>query len=484
MKMLIDSNWVDSSDKQNVMVINPATGQVIDAVPQATPEDVNRAIQAAQEGKQRMRRLPAHERSAILFRAAAAMERHKEELSKLLTQENGKPIGQTREEIGAAIRIFIGFGEEAKRLFGRSGSMDMVPGMEQHFAITIRQPIGVVAAIVPFNYPVELYAHKGAAALAAGNAVIVKPPRDCPLTLLEIAKYLEEAGLPRAAHQVITGHSETVGDLLVRSPGIQLVSFTGSTTVGMRLSQLAAETLKKVHLELGGNDATIVCSDADLERAAEAVVLGRLARGNGQICCAVKRVFVSKEVYEPFVQILVEKTKRLKVGDPLEEETDVGPLINEEAARRVEDDIFEAVGQGAKVQTGGSRRGCFVEPTVLTQVPLGARLLHHENFGPVVPVLPFEGLENAIALANDTAYGLQAAVFTKDIATALDVAHRLEVGGVIVNWSSAVRLENLPFGGVKMSGHGRESIHDTLNEMTEQKTILIYNALSVFKKGA
>lgn len=478
MKMLIDSQWVEASDGKWQEVRNPGTGKVIDKVPAATLQDAETALQAAQRGKQAMARLPAHERSAILMRVAEAMEANKPELSALLAQENGKPIRQTREEVGAAIRIFRGFAEETKRIFGQIVPMDAVPGLERHFAMTIRQPLGVVAAIVPFNYPVELYAHKGAAALAAGNAVIMKPPSNCPLALLRLAALMEEAGLPRAAHQVITGPGSLIGEFLARSPGIQMVTVTGSTEVGIKISQLAAQHLKKVHLELGGNDATIVCADADLDTAAEAVVLGRLARGNGQICCAVKRVFVDAQVYDRFADILTRKARALKVGDQLEEDTDVGPLITEQAARQVEALINDAVAAGATLRAGGPRRDAFIEPTVLTNIPPDVELFREETFGPVAPLVPFQSLDEAIRMANDTPYGLQAAVFTQNISRALDIAHRLEVGGVIINWSSAVRVESLPFGGVKMSGHGREGLHDTLNEMTEQKTILVYDALS------
>ncbi len=480
MKMLIDSRWVDSSIGAVSKVINSADNSVIDTVPAATEPDLQKAVAAAQEAKARMAELPAYERAALLFRCALAMEDRREELSMLLARENGKPIRQTREELAAAIRIFRGFGEESKRIFGKSMSMDMVPGMERHFAFTIRRPVGVVAAIVPFNYPVELYAHKAAAALAAGNAVIVKPPSDCPLTLLNIAQILEEAGVPRAAHQVVTGPGKIVGEYLASAPGIDLISLTGSTPVGQRISRLAADTLKKVHLELGGSDATIVCADADLEEAAEAVVLGRLARGNGQICCAVKRVFVAEAIHDEFIKRLSEKAKKLIVGDPLDERTDVGPLITERAAQDVENDIKDAVGLGGRIRAGGGRRGAFIEPTVLDRVPPEAKMMQEETFGPVVPVIPFHTMDEVVGLANNTPYGLQSSVFTNNLATALDMAYRLDVGGVIVNWSSAVRAENLPFGGVKMSGHGRESIHDSLLEMTQQKTVLIYNALSVF----
>jgi acyl-CoA reductase-like NAD-dependent aldehyde dehydrogenase len=480
MKMLIDSQWVEASDGNWQEIRNPGTDDVIDRVPVATLQDAETALQAAQRGKEAMGRLPAYKRSAILFRIAEAMEANKAALSELLARENGKPIQQTREEVAAAIRIYRGFAEEAKRILGRVVPMDAVPGQERHFAVTIRQPLGVVAAIVPFNYPVELCAHKDGAALAAGNAVIVKPPSDCPLTLLKIAALMEEAGLPKAAHQVITGPGELIGEFLAQSPGIQMVTVTGSTEVGINISQLAAQHLKKVHLELGGNDATIVCADADVEKAAEAVVLGRLARGNGQICCAVKRIFVDAQVYDRFAEILTERAKALKVGDQLAEDTDVGPLITEEAAKKVEAVINDAIKAGATLTTGGHRHNAFIEPTVLTDVPPQADLFRQETFGPVAPLVAFQNVEEAIKMANDTPYGLQAAVFTQDISRAFDIAYRLEVGGVIVNWSSAIRVESLPFGGIKMSGHGREGLHDTLDEMTEQKIILVHDALSVF----
>ncbi|CAB1064323.1 Aldehyde dehydrogenase (EC [Olavius sp. associated proteobacterium Delta 1] len=478
MKMLIDSQWVNSSDGDFREILNPATGEAIDRVPVATVEDTQKAIDAAQMGKKRMRSLPAHERSGILFRVAELMGNQSPDLSTLLARENGKPIQQTHEEVAAAVRIFRGFAEEAKRIFSRTVPLDTVPGMERHFAVTIRQPLGVVAAVVPFNYPVELYAHKGAAALAAGNAVITKAPSDCPLTLLKIAEIMESAGLPKAAHQILTGPGELIGEYLAKAEGVQMVTVTGSTPVGIQISKLAADTLKKVHLELGGNDATIIFADADLEKAAEAVILGRLARGNGQICCAVKRVFVEAPIHDRFAEILTEKTGKLVVDDQMNENTDVGPLISESAAQKVETAIQQAVESGAKLWIGGKRRQAFIEPTILTDISPEVELFRQETFGPVVPLAPFETEAEAISMANDSPYGLQAAVFTNDISRALDVAHKLEAGGVIVNWSSAIRVESLPFGGIKLSGHGREGLHDTLNDMTEQKTIIVHNALS------
>jgi lactaldehyde dehydrogenase len=267
-----------------------------------------------------------------------------------------------------------------------------------------------------------------------------------------------------------------IGDYLAQAPGIELVTVTGSTAVGIRIAQLAAEQLKKVHLELGGNDAMIILADADLEKAAEAVILGRLARGNGQICCAVKRIFVHASVHDRFVDLLTTKAKALKVGDQLQEDTDVGPLISESAAKGVEEVVNAAIQAGAKLRAGGKRRGAFMEPTVLTDVPVDVPMFKEETFGPVAPLVRFTSVEDAIRMANDSPYGLQSAVFTQDINQAFAIAYQLEAGGVIVNWSSALRVETLPFGGVKMSGHGREGVHDTLEEMTDQKTIIVHNA--------
>jgi acyl-CoA reductase-like NAD-dependent aldehyde dehydrogenase len=476
MKMLIDAQWVDASGGEFMDIRNPGTGEVIGSVPKATIQDVERAVAAAQKGKLAMRKLTALQRYEILIRIAQSMEARVPELGKLLAQENGKPIGQTRAEVAVTASIFRGFAEESKRMFGRVMPVDAVRGHERHFAVTIRQPLGVVAAIVPFNYPVELWGHKAAAALAAGNAVISKPPSACPLTLLTIAKIMEEAGLPPRAHQIITGPGAVIGDTLARASGIQLITVTGSTSVGIRIAQLAAENLKKVHMELGGNDALIILADADLEKAAEAVVLGRLARGNGQICCAVKRIYVEAPIYDAFAKLLTDKARKLKVGDQLKEDTDVGPLINEEAAREIEAAVNEAVKGGAKLAVGGHRRQAFMEPTVLTDVPADLPVFKEEVFGPVAPLMRFNSIEEAIRLANDSPYGLQSAVFTRDINKAFDVAYKLEAGAVIINWSSALRIETLPFGGVKMSGHGREGVHDTLEEMTDQKTIIVHNA--------
>jgi acyl-CoA reductase-like NAD-dependent aldehyde dehydrogenase len=478
MKMLIDNQWVESSDKTWTSICNPGTGEEIDQVPKATLEDMKRVVDAAQKGRQAMRQLTAVQRYEILNWIAQAIEQRVDEFGRLLARENGKPITQTRAEVKVTANIFRSFAEEAKRIFGRVMPVDAVHGNERHFAITIRQPLGVVAAIVPFNYPVELWGHKAAAALAAGNAVISKPPSACPLTLLKIAELMQDCGLPPCAHQMVTGPGAIVGDYLARAKGIQMVTVTGSTEVGIRIAQLAAENLKKVHMELGGNDAMIILADADLEKATDSVVLGRLARGNGQICCAVKRIFIEAPIYDQFAKLLAKKANALKMGDQLEEDCDVGPLINVEAAEEVEQYVQGALRAGATLLAGGKRRQAFMEPTVLLDVTIDQKLFKEEVFGPVAPLVPFTSVEEAIKMANDSPYGLQSAVFTRDINKAFEIAYQLEAGGVIINWSSALRVETLPFGGIKLSGHGREGIHDTLDEMTDQKTIVVHNAFS------
>ncbi|GIG92648.1 aldehyde dehydrogenase family protein [Plantactinospora endophytica] len=458
-----------------ISVHNPGTGELLGEVESTSPERLAEAIASAQLGQAAMAATPAHERAALLGRIADSIEREQSELARLLAAENGKPLPQTRAEVEAAIRIFRGFAAEATRIFGRQTPLDAVPGLERHLAVTVREPIGVVAALVPFNYPVELYAHKAAAALAAGNAVLVQPPARCPLALVRIAELVEAAGVPRHAHQLVPGGVQ-VSQALAESPGIAAISLTGSTEAGREIARRGAGTLKKVLLELGGNDALIVCADADVEAAARAVVLGRLARGNGQICCAVKRVYVQDPVHDDFVSALLAQTAKLAVGDQLLESTDVGPLIAESAAERVEAAVGRLVADGARLAAGGTRRGAFLDPAVLVDVPAQSPAFAEEIFGPVAPVARFAEPADAVRMANESPYGLQAAVFTRDISRAFTIARQLDVGGVVVNGSTALRAENLPFGGTKDTGGHREGLHDTLSELTRQKTIVVMEA--------
>jgi acyl-CoA reductase-like NAD-dependent aldehyde dehydrogenase len=420
-----------------------------------------------------MARLPAHERAAILMRVADRIEAEQDELTKLLCRENGKTRREIAGEIAASIRIWRGYAEEAKRVFGKAIPLDMVPGREASLAVTMRQPLGVVVAIVPFNYPVELWSHKVAGALAAGNAVITKPPEQCPLTVIHISGFLDEAGLPHGAHQVVTGPGETVGAALVRADGVQMVAMTGSTEAGRQIARAAADTLKKVHLELGGNDATIVCDDADPQSVASDLIAGRFTSGNGQICCAVKRVLIDASIYDDVLDGLVTKTKSLRVGDPMSDDTDVGPLISEAAAKKVEAQVIKAVAEGATVVAGGARNGNFYAPTILTGVTPGNSAFREEIFGPVLSLTPFASFDEALTLTNDSQYGLQAAIYTNDVGRIMRAFRELDVGTIVVNHATNIRVENLPFGGTKLSGNAREGLHETLLDMTEQKTLLM-----------
>lgn len=473
MDMLIDGGWTGASDGAVDAILNPATNEEIATVPRATGADVERAVAAAQQGKQAMAAMPAHRRYEILETVARRIEADQAGLGHLLCRENGKRIGETTSEVGVAARIFRGYAEEAKRLFGRSVPLHSIPGREKSLAITSRYPLGVIAAIVPFNYPVELWSHKVAGGLAAGNAVITKTPEDCPLVVIEIARYLEEAGLPRGAHQVLTGGRD-VGEALVRAEGVDMIAMTGSTAAGKRILEVAAQTLKKVHLELGGNDATIVCGDADIAVTADALIGGRFTSGNGQICCAVKRVLVERPIYQKLLDAVAARTAKLRVGDPLDQSTDVGPLINRRGAERVEAQVRQAVADGARLVTGGKRHDNFFEPTILTGVTPGTPAFADETFGPVLPLISYDRFDEALALANDSPFGLQAAIFTHDLRKVMRAYETLDVGTVVVNHTTAIRVETLPFGGNKGSGNGREGIHDTLHEMSKEKTLLLH----------
>ncbi len=475
MKMYIDGGWSESKSGEEIAVYNSYNGEKIDAVPSATKEETRHAIKKAQEGKEEMKNMAAHTRRDILIKVAELIRKDKEELSRLLARENGKPITQTEEEVECAAYIYESFAEEAKRIMGSSIPMDAQPGLENNFSVVVKEPVGVVGAIIPFNYPVELSAHKIAPALAAGNAVIAKPPASCPLTTLKIAEIIEKAGIPGTAFQMITGRGSVVGEELARSSGVDLITLTGSTETGKRVGKMAMENVKRVLMELGAVDATIIFADADLEKAAQAIIEGRLSRGNGQICCAVKRVLVEDKISEEFIDLLVEKTSSLKIGDPLERDTDVGPLIDENSAIAVQKSVERDIENGAKVLVGGTRENAVYHPTVINQINPDMDIFKEEIFGPVVPLVSFETEEEALQLANDSVYGLQAGVFTNDVSRAIRVSHKLDTGGVIVNWSGALRAANLPFGGQKLSGLGREGIHHTIDEMTETKSIVFHD---------
>jgi len=474
MEMILGGKAAPSVTGRRMEIRNPATGGIIDTVPQAGTEDVEAAIHSAIRGRQTMRDLPAHRRSDILRKASSLVEQRHEELSQLLCRENGKTIRQCRGEMTATQRLFLDFSEEAKRMRGQYIPMDAVAGLEHMIAYTVRQPLGIVTGIIPFNYPAELFAHKIPGALAAGNAVIVKLPEQCPLTVLKIGEILLEAGLPPEGMQMITGYPAELGDRMITHPEIAMISFTGGVVAARHIAKLAARSLKRTAFELGGVDAMIVLEDANLDRATTAVIQGRLTNGAGQICCAVKRIFVAETVLKPFMEMLLKKVQNIRMGDPLLEDTDLGPLISERAAERVQQDVEKSIQSGAKCLVGGQRSGAqFYLPTVLLDVNNQMPCMVEEVFGPVAPIAAFTDVNEAIKSMNDTAYGLQASVFSESIHNALGVAHRLEVGGVVVNGPGSFRPGNVPFGGVKQSGIGTESITDTVREMSHEVAIVL-----------
>lgn len=472
--MIIGGKGKAATSGKVMEILNPATGQVIDTVPRADARDVDDAIEIACRGRAVMRALPAHRKSEILMRAANLIADRHEELSRLLCAENGKTIRQCRAEMVATQRLFVDFAEEAKRIRGYTIPMDAVAGLEHMLAYTIRHPMGLIVGIVPFNYPAELFAHKIPGALAAGNSVIVKLPEQCPLTVLQLGYILLEAGLPPEGMQMITGFPSDLGDRLLSDPEVAMVSFTGGICAARAIAKVAAPTLKRTAFELGGVDAMIVLADANLDAAATAVVQGRLTNGAGQICCAVKRVLVHDAMFRPFLELLLAKVAEIKMGDPSLEETDLGPLISKTAAERVDADVQKSIAMGARCLIGGERVGeNFYKPTVLVDVQASMPCMVDEVFGPVAPVVAFSNINSAIQIANDSPYGLQASVFSENIHDALGVAHRLEVGGVVINGPGSFRPGNVPFGGFKQSGIGRESITNTILEMSHETAIVL-----------
>ncbi|MDG6104435.1 aldehyde dehydrogenase family protein [Dactylosporangium aurantiacum] len=455
-----------------VTVRNPGTAEVLGEVPTTGAAAVAATVEWALRGQRAMVATPAQERADLLRRVAGLIEAERDGLARLLAAENGTPIQRTRAEVDAAVRIFRAAAGEATRLFGRRIPLDGVPGPQRHRAVTVHEPLGVVAALVPFNHPVEQHAQRAAAALAAGNAVVAQPPARCPLAVLRIAELVEQAGVPRYAHQVVIGGAE-VSRRLAELPGVAAVTLSGSTAAGREIARRAAGTLKRVHLEPGGDDALIVCADADVEEAARAVVLGRFTRGNGQTSRAVQRVYVQAAARDAFVDALVAWTGKLSVGDQLLESTDVGPLIAEEAAGRVLDAVRTLVADGARLAAGGIRNRAFVDPTVLVGVPAGSPALAEEVFGPVAPVARFDDLDEAVRLVNASPYRAHAAVFTRDVSRALGIARGLDVGGVVVNGSTALRAGHLPSGGTTDTGGHREGVHDTVLGLTRQKTVVV-----------
>lgn len=467
MDMLLNGEWVSRPQRSEVR--DPQDGSLVDTVPLARGEDMDAAIAAAVIGAERGRCMPTHQRMALLGGAADFIAAHHEDYARTIAREGIKTIREARKEVTRAIDTLRISAEEARRIAGETIPFDQRPGSENRFGYYVREPIGVVGAITPFNDPLNLVAHKVGPALAAGNAIIVKPDSKTPLSALKLAQALHGTGLlPRGVLQVITGRGSEIGDVLVRDPRVRMISFTGGLEVGQDI--MSKVGLKKVGMELGSNSPVIVMPDADLDLAVEATVSGAFWAA-GQNCLHVQRLLVHDAIYDTFVRQFVAQAQAYRVGDKLDERTDMGCLINEAAAKRVERMVDEAVAQGAILLTGGRRWGTFYAPTVLENVPAACALAHEEVYGPVTTVHRFYTLEQAIAEANAVNYGLQAGIFTRSLHTAMQATRDLHCGGVMVNDSTDYRIDAMPFGGVKGSGLGREGIKSALQEMTEPKVV-------------
>ena len=448
----------------------PWDGAELARIPTATLEDLDVVLDRARAAAQAYRWTPAWKRSAILERASHLIEDNAEQIAHIIAAEGGKPLKDARVEAKRGASTFRWAGEEAKRTAGDLIEMDADPSGEGRFGWTIREPRGVIAAISPFNFPLNLVAHKVAPALAGGNAVVLKPASNTPLTALRLAELLAEAGLPDGVLQVVVGSGRTIGNKLVMDERTNMVSFTGSPPVGRQIASDAG--MKMVTLELGNNSATIVDNDANLELAVQRVVAGGFAN-SGQICISVQRVVVHQAVYDAFMEMLIPAVAALKVGDPLDETTDVATLISEDEVERVKGWIDEAVQQGATLATGGVREDGRLLPTVLTDVTREMKVCAREVFGPVLSILKARDLCEAIDISNDSEMGLQAGVFTNDLNKAMYAARRLEVGGVMINEVPTFRVDHMPYGGIKGSGIGREGLKYAIREMTELKMVAI-----------
>ena len=477
MKMFIDGKAVDSSDGATIDVINPATGQLVDTVPAATAEDVARAVQCAKAAQVEWNKVPVWKRAEYMMAFLDLVDRDKEKLARTLSDETGKPITEARAEIGNIPIAFKAFSERAKHLYDEVVPAGIEQGQDTTLLITRREPLGVVAAVIPFNFPCDLFDQKVAPALLSGNAVIVKPSTDNPLTLCMLTALLGEAGVTPGAAQIVTGRGSVVGHELTSNPDVDLVTLTGSTEVGIETAEVCAKTLTHTALELGGNDAFIVMDDADLDLAADEVLWGRMYN-TGQVCCASKRFLVQESVADEFAQKVVDRVSKIKTGMPSEDSTELGCLISEKAAKKVEEQIQLTVQQGGKIVLGGGRDGAFIEPTVIVDVPKTADVaIDMEIFGPVVPIITFKDEAEAVEIANASMFGLSGCVFSRDQKLCARVATQLECGGVVINGASFYRSFEQPFGGYKYSGIGTEGVMSTFDEMTHTKSIILKNIL-------
>jgi len=466
-------NGTSRATRDVAEVRSPYSGDVVTRSHRAGPAEIAEALASAHEAFETTRRLAAWERAGILSRIAAEVAKRRDELAGMLVREAGKPLKAARLEADRTVHTFEAASEEAKRQGGEVLPLDTVPWGAGHFGITRRFPIGLVAGITPFNFPLSLTAHKIAPAIAAGNTIVIKPASQTPSPACTLAEIAHAAGAPPGAVNVVPARATDV-EAFVTDPRVKMLTFTGSPAVGWDLKARAGK--KKVALELGGNAAVVVTASADLAYAVERIVAGGFGYA-GQSCISVQRVLVDRKIESAFLDLLLPKVRALNVGDPADEATDVGPLISKQEAERAEAWIREAVIGGAKLLAGGEREGALLKPTVLTATKPEMRVNCQEIFAPVVTVTPYDDFEAALKMANDSTFGLQAGVFTRDTEEAWKAFETLEVGGVMINDVSTYRVDHMPYGGVKDSGTGREGLRYAIEEMTESR-LMVWNRRS------
>ena len=464
--LFIDGEWIPTDS--TMTVLDKFKGTTAAEIAVAGREHVDRAVDRAAAALKRP--FPPYERYRVLAKVAELLQEKREAFALTLAAEVGKPIRESRGEVDRAVQTILVSAEEAKRIRGEGVPVEAAAGSENRMAFTIRVPVGVIAAITPFNVPLNLVCHKVCPAIAAGNSVVLKPSEVTPSVALMLAELFREAGLPNGRLNVVTGDGPAIGSWLLDNPQVRMFSFTGSVRVGQSIRERAG--IRKVALELGNNSATIVHRDCDLDLAAE-MIAWKSFNNSGQVCISVQRVYVHEDVRDAFVRKLADRAAKLVVGDPYEERTDIGPMISEKEAQRVEAWVNEAIAEGAELVLGGKRDGAFYTPTILTRVKPSMKVCSREVFGPVVSIDTYTEEDEVIAKVNDSEYGLQAGLFTNDLRFAMKAAREIEVGGLIVNDASSYRVDHMPYGGVKNSGTGKEGPAYAIKEMTEEKLIVL-----------
>jgi glyceraldehyde-3-phosphate dehydrogenase (NADP+) len=466
MKMLLGEAWVDRPKR--VEVRDPWDGSVVDTVPQATPADLDAALESATRGAKAARAMTVYDRATVLRDTANRIEARSEDFAKLIAREGAKTIREARKEVSRAVNTLNVSADQSKRVVGETIPFDSFPGGENRRGWFERVPVGVIAAITPFNDPLNLVAHKVGPAIGSGNAVVLKPATATPLSALELCRAFVDSGLPAGVLQCVTGEAREMGDTLITDERVRMVSFTGGVDTGRHIARTAG--IKKLGLELGSNSPVVVWADADVDHAVEQCVSGAFWAA-GQNCIGVQRLYVHDRVYDRFRDAFVAKASKYRLGPKLDEKTDMGTLIDEKNAKRVESWVREAASAGARVLTGGERDGCSMRPTVLERVPLDAKVHREEVFGPTVNLYRVSDFDDTVAQVNSLPFGINAAIFTRDLDIAFRAVDRFEAGTVIVNDSTDYRLDAMPFGGVKNSGLGREGIRFAMEEMTEPKVV-------------